>query len=61
MNYQYLIFIKLEMDLKEINFYFNMYFIVLNINIEFVLLEYIFDIKKLNFIFYNKCLVCLCY
>lgn len=34
------------MDLKEINFYFNMYFIVLNINIEFVLLEYIFDIKN---------------
>lgn len=49
------------MDLKEINFYFNMYFIVLNINIEFVLLEYIFDIIELNFIFYNKCLVCLCY
>lgn len=49
------------MDLKEINFYFNMYFIVLNINIEFVLLEYIFDIKELNFIFYNKCLVCLYY
>lgn len=49
------------MDLKEINLYFNMYFIVLNTNTEFVSSEYTPDTKKSNFTFHNKCPVCPCH